>query len=89
MKLQAGNPNLMKKATRVNAHSAFVHSFPPVLGDKGQACMRSTGELLTPKDENVALPNTISIWSHPVYKPDHSAYQRPGSDHSHIKRRGF
>ena len=89
MKLDAGNPNLMKKATRVNAHSAFVHSFPPVLGDKGQACMRSTGELLTPKDKNVALPPSLSIWDRPVYKPDHSAYQRPGADHSRIKSRGF
>lgn len=80
----------MKKATRVNAHSAFVHSFPPVLGDKGQACMRSTGVLITPKDENVALPPSINIWKQPVYVPEKVQPARPGADnHLQLKSRGL
>jgi hypothetical protein len=91
LKLQAGNPNLMKKAaTRVNAHASSPHAFPPVLGDKGQACMRSTGELLMPKDPNAALPNTISIWDLETYKPPKNEYVRPGAnDFLRYKSRGI
>ena len=88
MKLQAGNPNLKKKATRVNKYAPLA-SFAEKSPDKNPKRYVSGGALLMPKDHNAALPNTISVWGHPTYKPDTSGYQRPGSDHSHIKRRGF
>jgi len=87
MKLDAGNPNLMKKAMRVNPHATLT-SFTNTTGDKAHAKERR-GFVPTVKDPDAVLPPTISLWEQPVYKPDHSAYQRPGSDHSHIKRRGF
>jgi len=87
MKLDAGNPNLMKKAMRVNPHNTLT-SFTNTTGDKAHMKLR-TGFVPLPKDPDVVPPATMSLWEQPVYKPDHSAYQRPGSDHSHIKRRGF
>lgn len=88
MKLDAGNPNLMKKAAmRVNPNATLT-SFTNTTGDKEQAKFR-TGFVPLAKDPNAVPPATNSLWSQPTYKPDHSAYQRPGSDHSHIKRRGF
>jgi hypothetical protein len=87
LKLQAGNPNLMKKAMRVNP-SATLTSFTNTTGQKAHAKER-TGFRPSVKDPDAVLPPTMSLWEQPVYKPDHSGYQRPGSDHSHIKRRGF
>lgn len=88
MKLDRGNPNLMKKAAmRVNPPSTLT-SFNNRTGDKEQVKYR-TGFVPSIKEPNAVPPPTMSLWEQPVYKPDHSAYQRPGSDHSHIKRRGF
>ena len=87
MKLQAGNPNLKKKAMRVNPE-ASLESFRNTTGDKVHAKER-TGFRPSVKDPDAVPPPTMSLWDQPVYKPDHNGYQRPGSDHSHIKRRGF
>lgn len=32
-----------------------------------------------PKEENEALPNSISLWSQPVYQPPKDEYVRPGA----------
>lgn len=88
MKLDRGNPNLMKqKALRVNPQSTLT-SFNNRTGDKEQVKYR-TGFVPSIKHPDAVPPPTMSLWEQPVYKPDHSGYQRPGSDHSHIKRRGF
>ena len=88
MKLDAGNPNLMKKAAmRVNPNATLT-SFTNTTGQKAHAKER-TGFRPSVKDPDAVPPATNSLWAQPTYKPDHSAYQRPGSDHSHIKRRGF
>jgi hypothetical protein len=83
LKLVAGNPNFMK----VNK-SVGLGTFAQTSGDLGQVKVRR-GYVPTERDPDAVLPATNSLWSQPTYKPDHSAYQRPGSDHSHIKRRGF
>ncbi len=87
MKLQAGNPNLMKKAMRVNPEATLT-SFTNTTGNKAHMKER-TGFVPSRRDPDAVPPATNSLWAQPVYKPDHSGYQRPGSDHSHIKRRGF
>lgn len=88
MKLQAGNPNLKKIASRVNKYAplaAFASSSP----DKNPQQYVRGGARLLHKDPSATPPNTTSVWEQPIYKPEPAAYQRPGSDHSHIKRRGF
>lgn len=88
MKLQAGNPNLMKKAAmRVNP-PATLTSFINTTGQKAHAKER-TGFRPSVKDPDAVLPPTISLWEQPTYVPPKQGYMRPGSDHSHIKRRGF
>jgi hypothetical protein len=87
MKLQAGNPNLMKRAAlRVNP-KATLESFSNTTGDKAQAKER-TGFVPSRRDPDAVLSPSLSIWDRPVYKPDHSGYQRSGADHSRIKSRG-
>jgi hypothetical protein len=83
LKLVAGNPNFMK----VNK-SVGLGTFAQTSGDLGQVKVRR-GYVPTERDPEAVPPATNSLWAQPTYKPDHSAYQRPGSDHSHIKRRGF
>ena len=88
MKLDAGNPNLMKKAMRVNRPTP-MESFANTTGDKEQAQFR-TGFVPSIKDPDVVPPATNSLWSQPIYKPDHSGYVRPGADdHLKIKSKGF
>ena len=87
MKLVAGNPNLMKKAMRVNP-DATLESFTNTTGQKEQAKYR-TGFVPSVKDPDAVKAPAMSIWKRDDYVPDRSGYQRPGSDHSHIKRRGF
>ena len=89
MKLDAGNPNLMKKrAMRVNLH-ASLQSFAQSTGDKEIEKYR-TGFVPVEKEPGTALPQSLNIWEQPVYKPDHSGYARPGAnDHLKIKSRGM
>jgi hypothetical protein len=89
MKLDAGNPNLMKKkAMRVNLH-ASLQNFAQTAGDKEIEKYR-TGFVPLVKQPNTALPPTTNLWEQPVYKPDHSGYVRPGADdHLKFKSRGM
>jgi hypothetical protein len=89
MKLDAGNPNLMKKkAMRVNLH-ASLQNFAQTIGDKESARYR-TGFVPLEKKPHTALPPSINVWEQPVYKPDNSGYVRPGADdHLKIKSRGM
>ncbi len=87
MKLDHGNPNLMKKALRVNPSSTLA-SFNNGTGEKEQVKYR-TGFVPSVKDPNAVPPPSMSIWKQPVYKPETRGYQRPGADHSQIKSRGF
>ncbi len=91
MKLDRGNPNLMKKALRVNPH-ATLEAFPNTLGDvAAKRRHRATaGYVPMPRDANTALPPTISIWEQPVYKPPKDEYVRPGAqDFLRYRSRGL
>ena len=89
MKLNAGNPNLMKKAAlRVNPQ-ATLEAFRNTTGDKAHAKERR-GFKPTVKDPNAVLPPTISLWSQPVYKPERMEPVRRGADDFlRCKSRGF
>jgi hypothetical protein len=89
MKLDAGNPNIMKKrAMRVNLH-ASLQSFAQTTGDKEIEKYR-TGFVPVEKEAGTALPPSTNIWTQPVYTPDHSGYVRPGADdHLKIKSKGM
>ena len=88
MKLQAGNPNLKKAATRVNPH-ATLESFTPTTGDKVHARQR-TGFVPMPKAPDAVPPPQMSVWARESYVPEKSGYQRPGADdHLKYKSRGF
>ena len=88
MKLQAGNPNLMKQATRVNP-PATLTSFTNTTGDKAHAKER-TGFRPSVKDPDAVLPPTISLWEQPVYKPERMEPVRGGAnDFLRCKSRGF
>lgn len=88
MKLDAGNPNLMKKALRVNPPSTLA-SFNNRTGEKEQVKYR-TGFVPSVKDPNAVPPPSMSIWEQPVYKSPAPAYVRPGADDFlRCKSRGF
>jgi len=88
LKLDAGNPNLMKKAAmRVNPYMT-LESFGNA-GDKGQANMRK-GYVPPVRDPDVVPPATNSLWAQPVYASPKNEYIRPGAeDHLKYKSRGF
>ena len=92
MKLDRGNPNLMKKAAlRVNP-PASLEAFTNTLGDVvAKRRHRTTaGYVPVPKDPNAALPPTINIWAQPVYTPPKQEYVRPGAeDFLRYKSRGL
>ncbi len=88
MKLDHGNPNLMKKALRVNPPSTLA-SFNNRTGEKEQVKYR-TGFVPSVKDPNAVPPPSMSIWEQPVYKSPAPAYVRPGADDFlRCKSRGF
>lgn len=88
MKLQAGNPNLKKAATRVNPQ-ATLESFRNTTGDKAHAKERR-GFKPTVKDPDAVLPPTISLWEQPVYVPEKVQPMRRGADDFlRCKSRGF
>jgi hypothetical protein len=82
MKLDAGNPNLMKKALRVNPHATLT-SFPNTTGSKEQVKYR-TGYVPLAKDPDAVPPPSISLWHQPVYVPKNLTPMRPGAD-DHLK----
>jgi hypothetical protein len=88
MKLDAGNPNLMKKAMRVNTITP-LSSFAKTTGDKEIQKYR-TGYVPIEKEPGTALPQSLNIWEQPVYTPDYTGYVRPGADdHLKIKSKGM
>ena len=88
MKLQAGNPNLMKQATRVNA-TAPLGAFVGTTGDKEQVKYR-TGYKPSDKDPDAVPPATNSLWAQPVYVSPKAEYVRPGAnDFLKYKSRGL
>ena len=89
MKLQAGSPNLKKKAMRVNKMAPLA-AFAEKSRDKNPSRYVRGGALLMPKDPNAAQPNTTSVWEQPVYVPPKAALFRPGADDFlKIKSKGF
>jgi hypothetical protein len=87
MKLQAGNPNLMKRALRVNPQ-ATLESFPNTTGDRVHAKMR-TGFVPTPKDPNAVPSPAMNLWERPVYVPEQGYVRRGADDFLRIQSRGF
>ena len=88
MKLDHGNPNLKKAATRVNPQ-ATLESFRNTTGDKAHAKERR-GFKPTVKDPNAVLPPTMSLWEQPVYVAEKVQPMRRGADdHLKLKSRGF
>ena len=84
MKLDHGNPNLMKKAaTRVNPHSSSLSSFVSTSGSKEQAKYR-TGFVPSVKDPNAVPAPAMNLWEYPVYVSPKNEYMRPGAD-DHLK----
>jgi hypothetical protein len=84
MKLDAGNPNLMKaKATRINK-SAPTHVIPTFLGDKNPKRYISGGPLLIERTSDMATPPGINIKTQPVYVPEKRESMRRGAD-DHMK----
>lgn len=84
MKLDAGNPNLMKaKAMRVN-QNAPAHAMPTVLGDKNPKRYVSGGPLLMERTPNMATAPGINLKEQPVYVPPKREAMRPGAD-DHLK----
>jgi hypothetical protein len=88
MKLQAGNPELMKrKILRVNKEST-LGSFNNTTGDKEHQKYR-TGFVPLPKDPDVVPAPAINIWKLPVYKPEKSFVRAGADDFLSVKIRGF
>ena len=88
MNLQAGNPNLMKKALRVNPQ-ATLKSFTNTTGDKAHAKER-TRYVPTRKDPGAVPSPQMNVWKQPTYVPENMAPVRRGADsHIQYKRRGM
>jgi len=84
LKLQAGNPNLM----RVNKEVS-LGNFANILGDKAHAKERR-GFKPSIKDPEAVPAPAINIWQQPVYKPEPQGYVRPGAnDHLRYKSWGM
>jgi len=92
LKLDRGNPNLMKaKATRVNTNNV-MESFPNTLGDAvSKRRHRATaGYVPVPREPHTALPPSTNLWEQPVYVPPKGEYVRPGAeDFLRCKSRGL
>ena len=88
MKLDAGNPNLMKKAMRVNP-PATLTLFTNTTGDKAHAKER-TGFVPSRRDPDAAPPAINSLWAQPVYVSPKAEYVRLGAnDFLKYKSRGM
>jgi len=89
MKLDRGNPNLMKQAAlRVNPKTS-LESFGNTTGDKAQAQVRR-GFVPMPRDPNTALPPQINLWKQSVYVPENTQPARRGAeDFLRYKSRGM
>jgi hypothetical protein len=86
MKLDRGNPNLMKKAAlRVNPHNT-LESF----GTSKRKHRATVGFVPMPRSPDTVPPATNSLWAQPVYTPPKNEYVRLGAnDFLTIKSRGM
>lgn len=85
MKLQAGNPNLM----RVNPN-AGLGAVPNKLGDKNPAKYVRGGFVPLPKAPDAVPPPQMNLWARDQYVPPKDEYIRPGAnDFLRIQSRGF
>ena len=88
MKLQAGNPNLMKQATRVNP-TATLKSFANTTGDKVHLKQR-TGFVPSPKSVDAVAAPAMNLWERPVYTPEnHQPARRGADDFLRVQSRGM
>lgn len=78
MKLQAGNPNLM----RVNK-PVGLGTFAQTAGDLGQVKVRR-GYVPTERDPSLVPASALSIWKRESYVPKNLTPMRPGAD-DHLK----
>jgi hypothetical protein len=87
MNLKAGNPNLIKQATRVNPY-AKLESFTNTTGVKAHAKER-TGFAPSAKDLNAVPAPATNIWKLDAYVPEvHQPARRGADDHLKYKSRG-
>jgi hypothetical protein len=78
MKLQAGNPNLMK----INK-SVGLGTFAQTAGDRGLSKVRR-GYVPTERDPSLVPAPAMNLWEYPVYVSPKNEYVRPGAD-DHLK----
>jgi hypothetical protein len=85
MKLQAGNPNLM----RVNPNAGLA-AVPNKLGDKNPARYVRGGYVPMQKDPNAVAAPAMNLWERPVYTPEnHQPARRGADDFLRVQSRGF
>jgi hypothetical protein len=85
MKLQAGNPNLMRKNP-----DASLGAVPNKLGDKNPAKYVRGGYVPMEKGPDVVPPPQMSIWARDQYVPESMTPVRRGaSDFLRVQSRGF
>ena len=87
MKLQAGNPNLM----RVNK-PVGLGTFANTLGDVAAKKRHRPSSVYVPakRDPELVPAPAISLWEQPVYKPERMEPVRRGADDFlRCKSRGF
>ena len=89
MKLDRGNPNLIKKlAMRVNPH-ATLESFTNTVGNKAHSKQR-TGYVPSYRDPDAVPAPALNIWKQPVYVPENNHPARSGADDFlRVQSRGF
>ena len=81
MKLQAGNPNLM----RVNKEVS-LGAFANTLGDLASKKKHRPSSVYVPveRDPNLVPAPALSVWQQPVYVVEKVQPMRPGAD-DHLK----
>ena len=85
MKLQAGNPNLMR--TNPNAQLAAV---PNKLGDKNPSRYVRGGYVPMQKHPDAVPPPQMSLWERDQYVPEkHEPARRGANAFLNVKSRGF
>ena len=90
MKLASGNPNLMKKAMRVNKNATLA-ALPSTLGDKNPPRYVRGEPLLIERTEDMAAPRTFNHMKDGlVYVPEKSDPVRAGAmDAFKVQSRGY
>ena len=84
MKLQAGNPNLMRKNP-----DASLAAVPNKLGDKNPAKYVRGGYVPMEKGPNAVPPPQMNLWERPVYVPEQGYVRRGANDFLRVQSRGF